>query len=157
MKIVFRNERQRAQAFLKAAEASADVSADKPYALTVERLKRDRSGAQNRLSFMWYSQMADQRDMDKEGERNECKWDLGFPILMARENPDPAIVKMYEILSQRPHYDACSAMPIVEVTSLFTVKEFTEYLRAISMRAYHRGLTLTHPEDIYREAMGERR
>ena len=154
MKYVIKNRRYLQACLQNAGEAAADVSDDKPYVLTIERLKKDRSGKQNRLSFMWYQQLGEQSGHGKEYERNLCKWDLGFPILMAREDVDPSIMKIYNIMQAVPREERIDAMPMVDVTSLFKVREFAEYLNSIERYAASLGFTLTHPDDLYWEAIG---
>ena len=157
MKYVIKN-RQYLQACLQnAGEAAADASDSKPYELIIQPIKTDRSAAQNRLSFMWYSQLGKQTGHGKEHERNHCKWNYGYPILMAREDVDPVIVKIYRILMRQPYEDRVDAMDMVDVTSLFKVKEFAEYLNSIERYAAQAGVALTHPEDLYWAAIGATR
>jgi hypothetical protein len=125
--------------------------------VVIQNKQNDRSIAQNKLAFRWYQQMGDQSGNGKEYERNHCKWNLGFPILLAREEVEPEIHRMWEILQSVPYEHRVDAMELIEVTRLFKVKEFTEYLQSMERYAADMGWHLSHPDDEYHEAMGRYR
>lgn len=157
MKFVVANKARLDAVIHKVREATTDVADNKRYVISVDREKKDRSGAQNRLAFLWYKQLGEQSGNGKEYERNFCKWSLGFPILLARDEVDPSIEKMYRILMNQPYEARIDTMPIVDVTSQFKVGEFGEYLNSIERYASAGGHVLTHPEDLYWEAIGATR
>lgn len=156
MKFVIRNPHLRQALFHKIAEATADASEEKPYIVTVERLKKNRSLAQNKLAFTWYAELGKQSGNGKEDERNHCKWHYGLPILLQRD--DEHIHRFYQTLVDKLTYEErVAAMEYTDVTRLFNVKEFAEYLRSIERYAADMGYHLTRPEDAYDEAMGRYR
>ena len=133
-------------------EAATDGSVD----VIIKNHESERSLAQNALAFKWYSEL-DAQIANSDNQRNFCKWTYGFPVLLAREEVEPGIHRMWEILTTVPYEDRINAMEMVEVTRLFTTKEFTEYLRSIERYAADMGYQLSHPEDLYWEAMGATR
>lgn len=158
MKIVIANQRRRETALLQIREATLDVSHDCQYVITVEKLKRDRTGAQNRLSHLWYKQLGEQTGHGHEYERRHCKWNFGFPVLLQRDPPDEDINRFYHTLVDKLTYEErVAAMQYTDVTSLFKVREFAEYLNTIERYAAEMGYQLTHPDDLYWEAIGATR
>lgn len=140
----------------KIGEAIADVSLDKPYVVTVKQVKKDRSLAQNKLAFQWYAELGKQSGNGKEFERNFCKWTYGMPILMQRD--DEKIHEFYMTLIDNLTYEQrVAAMEYTDVTRMFKVKEFTEYLQSMERYAGDMGYYLSRPEDAYDEAMGRYR
>ena len=115
-----------------------------------KKYKKDRSLAQNRLSFKWYSELGKHSGNGSKHERNYCKFTYGCEIL-ARD--DEQFAAFFENLINSYDYEACvDAMDFIQVTSLFNVKQFTEYLECIERYAGENGWILTHPVE-YDEAM----
>jgi hypothetical protein len=158
MKIVIASQRRRETALLQIREATLDASHDRQYVITVEKLKMDRTDAQRRLSHLWYKQLGEQTGHGHEYERRHCKWNFGFPVLLQRDPPDEDINRFYRTLVYKLTYEErVAAMQYTDVTSLFKVKEFSEYLNTIERYAAEMGYHLTFPDDQYDLAMGRRR
>jgi hypothetical protein len=135
------------------------VPADGTVDVVIKNHESDRSLKQNSLSFRWYKELGDKQNSGNGAtyERNFCKWTYGFPILLEREDCEPEIKRMWDILLTIPHEQRIEAMEMVEVTRLFKVNEFARYLSAIERYAGDNGYHLTRPEDEYDEAMGRYR
>jgi len=129
----------------------------KPLSVSIAPFKADRSLAQNKLAFQWYSEIA---DSEKEGRgyiRNYCKFSFGCERLINQEQNkgDRAFPEFYENIINTLTYEQCiDAMEFVQVTSMMKVKAFTLYLEDIEQYAAGRDMRLTHPDDLYWEAMG---
>lgn len=147
--MIIRNDRDRA-AFIAKARA-VDLSKH-PWEFTASPWKPNRSLAQNRLSFMWYKQISDQCGEGEDEVRRTFKFVFGCPILVER---DREFAEFYADLKAKFDYEQCvHSMEFVDVTKLFKVKEFARYLTRIEQFAAERGYQLTHPADLYLEAMG---
>lgn len=142
---------------VNASEKVLEMPCNGKVDVIIKNHESDRTLAQNRLAFKWYAEMGKQSGAGKEYERNYCKWHLGFPILLAREDVEEEIVYMHQILSDVLYEKRMEAMELVEVTRLFRVDEFTEYLRSMERHATDAGWYLSKPEDEYNEAMGRYR
>ena len=130
-----------------------DLNLDKgPYLIKAEKFKRDRSGAQNRLSHMWYAALGKMTGEGKEQIRNYCKWHYGMEILA---ETDKAFAGFYHHMVNTYTYEQCvKAMQWTQVTSLMNVKQMAEYLNHVDQYAIERGYQLPQPQDVYYEAMG---
>lgn len=125
-----------------------------PYLVSAERFKRDRSGAQNRLSHMWYAALGKATGEGKEYIRNYCKWTYGCPIVAAK---DRHFASFYNHMINTYTYEQCvKAMQYTQVTSggLMDTGQMAEYLNHVDAYALERGYQLPQPQDLYYEAMG---
>lgn len=149
---IIRNNADREAFFSKARRVDLQK---KPWLFTAEPYKPDRSLAQNRLSFKWYSELGKHSGNGKDYERNYCKWHYGCPILV---EADDNFAQFYETLINKYEYEeCCAAMEYVQVTSMpkFNMTRFTEYLNHVKLYGQEIGCQLTQPVDIYDLAMGE--
>lgn len=119
----------------------------------IQEREEGRSPAQNRLSFLWYKEAAEQRKDDtREGYRAFCKLCIGIPILREKEEYRERYDKFLRPLT----YEQKIAMMIdpfnLPVTSIMSVKEKGRYLDAIYIHFTSLGVKLSVPEDLTREA-----
>lgn len=116
-----------------------------PLQMTLKPGKEPRSSQQNRLAFQWYKDAADQGDHSAEEYRCLCKLHFGVPIL--RE--DPEFRERYDAVIKPLAYEVKLAMmgdPFnFPVTSLMSVKQFTQYLDRVWHHFTGRGYQLTDP------------
>ncbi len=117
--------------------------------------KKDRSLSQNRLSHMHYSQIASQRYEVPVETKARCKLDYGIPILIA-EDEDFA-EKWNSVTKYLGREDLLKAVELIRVTSIMKVNAMTEYISAYMIAHEMQGIALSHPEDLYYEAMGLKR
>lgn len=114
--------------------------------------KRDRSLAQNRLSFQWYRERAKQQGTTQDYEHRLCKLQYGCPILIA---DDADFAELFRRAIEPLDYEKrIAAMKYLPVTRLFKVRQMADYLTDIERDSAAKGIVLTHPEDLYWEAMG---
>lgn len=134
-------------------------TADHQYFVKVSLKGEGRRDKQNRLSFMWYAELAKQSGNGKEHERNYCKYTFGCTILMADDTGDnDHFIELFSHLINTLTYEQLiNAMEFIEVTSLMSVQQFAEYLTDIDRYAVKQGWQLTHPSDIYYEALMQSR
>lgn len=118
-----------------------------PFTISVEK-GRKRSLDQNRLSRLWYGEIAEQLgDRTAEEVRAYCKLHFGVAI---RKASDPAWAEEYDA-SVRPLPYALKLKLMAEpidfpVTRGMKTKGMTEYLNAIQKFAAENGVRLTDPE-----------
>lgn len=123
----------------------------------------NRSAAQNRLAFKWYEEAANQlKDGSKQEKRAYCKLHIGVGILKAGTSKICEQFRaQYDLVIKPLSYeDKLRAMvpPFdLPVTSLMTVKQFSEYLDEVWHHFTRLGVSLTQPPDIYELAMGIKR
>lgn len=110
---------------------------------------RDRSAEQNRLSFKWYKEIAEQSGEDIEDVRARCKLEHGVPLL--REASEP-FRKTYDRLIKPLDYQSkldlirATDMP---VTRLLSVSDMSRYMDIVFKRHAEFGIVLTVPPDKY--------
>lgn len=127
---------------------------DKSLLITIAEAKQERSLMQNRLSFLWYKELAGQGDMKAEEYRAHCKLHLGVPLLRAecdkfRQQYD-AIIRPLEYAQKL----SIMMLPIdMPVTSLMSVSVFSEYLKQVEQYWIEKGFSLSRPEDLYYKAI----
>jgi len=136
-----------------------NLDMEKAWAVTIEPHKDDRSTAQNRLSFRWYKEIAQQLPDDTaEGWRAYCKLTIGVPILRA-ENPDfsadyDATLKP---LTYGQKIRLMQAPINLAVTSLMKVDQFRDYLDRVQRHFAEQGVQLSSGDDEYQFAMGRKK
>lgn len=117
-----------------------------PYTVDVVKGKH-RSTDQNRLSHLWYGEIAEQLgDQTQEEVRGYCKLTIGVPILRAenetfRERYD-AVVKPLSYAQKLALMMEPLDMP---VTRLMRTPQMTEYLERIVQHFGEQGVVLTQP------------
>jgi len=131
----------------------------KAWTITVGPYKADRSGAQNRLAFRWYKEIAEQKmDQTPEEWRAYCKLTKGVPILRA-ENEE--FREIYDRLIRPLGYEdklaLMSAQIDMPITSLMKVKQFSAYLEDVQRHFATDGVILTSGDDLYQQAMGRKK
>ena len=106
-----------------------------------------RSGRQNRLLYLWYSDISRHMgDQTPQQVRAECKLTLGVPIL---RHSDEAFRAFYDGGLRGLSYEAkIAAMEFVPVSSYMTTPQMTEYLNAIDRKYSPMGVRLTDPAQI---------
>lgn len=121
----------------------------------------DRSQEQNRLSWLWYGELARSghldpqwhpvRKLDAEDAHRECKLRCGVPIL--REVSEDFRATYDRLLRPLPEADKCEAMKLISITSLLTVPQMVRYLDSVWQKyAIERGAPLTQPVERGRAA-----
>lgn len=117
----------------------------------------DRSIPQNKLAFKWYKERGEQNGNGSHYERLFCKFVYGCPLLVEQEEEsgESAFTEFFMHLVKTYDFEGCiNAMEFVEVTSIFKVKKFSKYLNDIEVASVEQDIVLTHPDDIYWQAMG---
>lgn len=111
------------------------------YLIASIRIGKDRSLDQNATSFLWYSHISKQLGEDTpEGVRCECKLRYGIPILAG---DDPEFAAMFQSTFGNLSYEKqLEAMRWLDVTSLFTVPQFSRYLDTMQKDYLTRGVIL---------------
>jgi len=116
----------------------------------------DRSLAQNRLSHLWYSEIARAGALDpqfhptgrptEEAAKRECKLRCGVPIL---RRDSEAFAEVYDrVLKPLPIEDKCAAMSLISVSSVLTVSQMAEYMNRIwDEYRTKRNVRLTEPDE----------
>jgi len=123
--------------------------------MDIKPFEKNRTDAQNRLSFKWYTEWGKSTGYGTEHHRNYCKLHFGVPILR-RDRPEFA--DTYDRIIKPLSYEKkLDVMEFIDITSIMGVRQMTEYLNEIEQAAAIEGIKLTHPEDLYDEAMGLRR
>jgi hypothetical protein len=128
---------------------------DGTWQLTYAPVTKDRSGKQNRLSWLWYGELAKANGTSPEYEHNFCKLRYGCPILIAASEEFSRVY--HDIIAPLPYMKKLEAMEFIDVTSIMNITQMTEYLNTIERENAGRGIHLSQPEDVYYEAMGLRR
>lgn len=128
-----------------------NLETEKPLCVRIETDSETRSQKQNRLAFMWYRILGGFTGHGEKYEREYCKLVYGCPILSVDDADFNAFyVQALDVL---PYEQRLAAMEYVPVTSLFTVKQFAEYLNTIEQESALRGIQLPRPDDLYYEAL----
>ena len=111
---------------------------------TLQMMKQDRTHAQNTMIFALYGDIARQsEDKSVLDVRRECKLHYGVPILRAS---DPVFCEWYDKSIKGLNYeDKLLLMTYMDITSLFTVEQGTEYINTILQEYGKKGFSLVDP------------
>ena len=124
---------------------------DKKYVIVIKEGEDNRSNKQNRLLYLWIKEIDDQTKEGKQYIRNYLKFTFGCEIVAM---DDEVFSEFYTKLVSTYTYEQCvESMEFVEVSSRMKVKQFASYLSDIENYAASRDLHLTHPDDLYFEAL----
>lgn len=133
-----------------ADKLAALIKARGQYPLTVTFVKGEaRRNRQNRLAFIWYTEIAMQLgDQTAHEARAECKVIYGAPILCEEV---PAFAVSWAKLRQRmTHEEILEFVRETElpITRLMTVAQMSRYMDAVQRHYAPMGVRLTHPDDL---------
>ncbi len=119
-----------------------------------EPYKPSRSLAQNKLAFRYYRLLGKATGNGEQYERLYCKYEFGCPILLA-DDKDGAFTTFYETLINTLEYEQLvDSMEFVDITKLFKVGQFQDYLVAIEQYAAKNQYALMTDNDLRSEAFG---
>lgn len=108
------------------------------------RIEYKRTSDQNALYWEWVSQVANHQGETKEDTHREAKLSLGCPILF-RDNEKFA--DFYRrIIAPLPREDRLAAMDFIDVSSVMTTRQMTEFMDEFEKKWRMRGVRLTMPE-----------
>lgn len=157
--IIIDTDRSKTQAF----NCIAELPLDPVYEVAIQphNAEKSRSISQNRLSFRWYGEIAAQTGQTSSEARAYCKLHLGIAIV--KNGTSSACHKFreqYDSIIRPLAYEQKMALmgPPIDfpVTSLFSVKQFNEYLGEMQRHFAEQGIVLTTLDDLYNEAMGRK-
>lgn len=130
-------------------DAVMSTSLDVPMVVEIKQAPAKRRSAQNALMWFWNTYAGAKLGHTKDQYHDEMKLRIGVPILM---RDDEKFEKAWRVISKSLTHEAQLEMvKHMDITSKFTVKQMTEYLREYEHAA---GIPLPHPEDRYYEALG---
>lgn len=128
-----------------------DMELNKPLSITVKEYSPDRRSCQNRLAFLWFSELGKQTGHGNEYERQRLK--LCFAVQILRRDSEEFESFCLSVLDPLAYSDKLSAMEFIQVSSLFNVKQFAEFLTDIDSESSENGYILPKPEDLYFHAL----
>lgn len=136
-------DRQQAIALIKS------WSLDKVMEVIGREYKKNRTAAQNALAAIWCRDRGKSTGHGEEYERCYCKLTFGVPIMLR----DKDFAVAWFPYQAHTYERQLSAMKIIDVTSLMSVAEFTEYLTKLQQDSHEHGIGISRP-NMYDEAMG---
>lgn len=114
-----------------------------------------RKDSQNALNWKWCTAIAEQMHDSKDDVHARNKHDFGVPILCRDE---PEFNEMWTKLSEQLSYEEqVQAIRYIDVTSIMSVKQMTEYLNDLELHYERNGILLPKLDDDYFEAQGYKR
>lgn len=138
-------------AFIREGLASGDG-----LRVTVSNKKEERSQAQRRLQWKWYTQIAVELGEDNSVIRNRMMYKFGVPIFY-RDNIEVNgvysadtidAIRQVKACGMIPHYEQLMRDFVARITSnSFSVKQNTEYLKAVDQWAIEKNIRLFVPAD----------
>ena len=113
-----------------------------------------RSMAQNRLYWMWVTEIANHRGDTKEDIHTRCKHRYALPILI---RDDLEIADLFDSIrsiggSTAMDLEMRISDSLISTTQL-SATQFAEMLNEIEMSARQRGIDLTRPADLYEASL----
>ncbi len=126
------------------------IDLTKQKAITVKDYSPNRRLSQNRLAFFLFDWLAKETGNGKDYERNRIKLAYAVPIL--RRDSEEFDDFWLSVMERREYIDRLNAMEWIQVSSLFSVKQFTEFLEDLYQE--DNGYVLPKPEDLYYDALG---
>lgn len=102
----------------------------------------------NAISHVWYPLIGDHDGFITHDAHQLCKLNFGIPILLANEKWHEAIQDMLERTNiyMLEHKEIVNIMTLTNVTSVFTTKEMSRYLRDMQYFYGLLGLDLNNGE-----------
>lgn len=129
----------------KTEQQARDLIKNLSYPLKIDHCSQ-RSLEQNALSHKWYQELATQRpERTAAGWKRFCKLEYGCPILCEDEEFAAWYAK---VISPLPYEDQITAMKYVDVTSIMSIKQMSQYMNNIFW-AFN-DVNFTNPEQRYR-------
>ena len=131
--------------------------------VTIDEHIEDRSLAQNRLAFRWYNDAADQlKDGTASDKRAYCKLHFGVAIL--KDGTGKSAEKFRDVydriirpLTYEQKLELMTEPINLPITSLMTVKQFTQSLDAVQQFFSSIGVVLVTDDGLYDLAMGRKK
>jgi len=120
--------------------------------IDIRMYKKDRSLAQNRLTHHHYRQIALQTGHNAGYIKAECKLVYAAPILIA-ENEEFA-AKWTAVQPGLDYEQQIKLAGMVDMTSIMNLAQMSNYIEEYMNVYQANGIHLSHPEDLYFEAMG---
>jgi len=113
--------------------------------------KEDRSLKQNRLMWMWNGEFGASYGITKEESHAQFKWRFCRPILI-RDDDDGTLKALFD-RADSPEL----ARRFIDLISTrdMSMSQLAEALTEYDRWCGYNGIILTHPDDIYFEAIGE--
>lgn len=108
--------------------------------------QKARSLSQNALQWKWYGEIANAIGETPEYAHCYCKLHFGVPIL--RRDNDAFREKYDRYLKWYPYEEKLTAIQIVDVTSIFSVKQATEYMETVMRHCAENNIEITIPEEM---------
>ena len=147
---IIRNEKDAEQLQYYVHDCLQDHS---PLEVVVHAGAQNRSARQNRLIWLWNTEIGNRIGLTKDEVHIMLKRRFAIPIF-TRDDPDyAAMVLAIKNVRKEGHEDwaEAAAKEIARLTSTtaFTTEEMAEYMRDIERYAAEEGIQLTFPEDLY--------
>ncbi len=125
---------------------------DEIYPFTLQVFKGDRkhrSLEQNDLSHVWYREIANQGKQHTIDEvKRECKLTIGIPILRAISDEFRATWDVFVKNNPDASYEErLKLMDMIDVTSIMTTKQMSEYLDNLYWKYTQAGYHLELPKE----------
>lgn len=124
--------------------------------VTITDKKEDRSQAQRRLQWKWYTQIANELGECKTVLRNRMMYKYGVPIFY-RDNilvngvysaDTIDAIRQLKINGMNQHYEQLMRAFVSGISSnSFSVKQNSEYLKLVDQDATEKGIALFIPDD----------
>lgn len=129
-----------------------------PLTVTAEQEEENRSAKQNRLLWLWNTEIGNHLGMGKDEVHDMLKEKFAVPIFTRDSKSYAEMVESVKNVRRAGMTKDADQLKkqIVKLTSTadFSVKQMTEYLHSMELFAGNVGATITFPEDIYNSAMG---
>lgn len=109
-----------------------------------ERMTFDRTNDQNALLWKWNAEVAKHQGETKEDVHRESKLSIGCPILF-RDNEEFAAFYR-RVLAPQDRAERLKAMDFIDVSSVMTTKQMSEFMDEFEKKWRLRGVPLTIPE-----------
>jgi len=133
--------------------AIASESQKTVLAVTIAEHKEDRSQAQRRLQYMWYTQIAKDQGHTTKYIRNFYMRKFALQIFYRDDINSSAdtldAIKDLKAKGMSQHYEALLHGFVENITSnSFNVSQNKEYLDSVNLHATNQGIQLRVPEDL---------
>jgi len=148
------------KAYLGLQEAYKGLDLLSQHLITIEPYKENRSAKQQRLQWLWNTQIGEYLGYTKDEFHEIAKADFAVPILI-RDDAEYAemVAAVKEVRKSGMEIQADALRrEIVRLTSTtdFNTKQMTEYLNRMEQFAADKGANITFPADIANEALGRK-
>lgn len=149
------NPENRANVINYMTRTLAQLPIDESYSVSVSELKENRRLAQNRLMWVWNTEIGQEYGKPAEQAHNESKLEILHPLMLEIDRLRDVAIEHRDIIAALGRYEqrVLVAGCMIRTKDLY-VREFRDYLERMQIVWAERGFVLSVKNRFYDDAFG---